>query len=159
MAWTWTEEDKDQLKAILEEGAYYRPLIEAMSNSDWDRRVNLTDLERETGLPYALILDFARKMNRLSVCSYYIGRKGWPTRLEFLHGVSAVEVGKIALAECEPIETADVSSTSNTQNQFLAKEISEHIADAKRSLANAIGVSLESIDIRVQLKGEVILSG
>jgi hypothetical protein len=159
MAWVWTEEDKDLLKAILEEGAYYKALLEAMSNSDWHSRVILTDLARATGLPYALILDFARIMNRLSVCSYYIGRKGWPTRLEFLHGVSAVEVGKMALASHESVEPVDVSAAPYTQNQFFAKEISERIADAKRTLADAIGVSLESIDIRVQLKGEVILSG
>jgi len=158
MAWAWSDDDKASLRYICAL-SYFSTFFSVLASSDNKNVVELRHLAEVTGLPYELVLEFAKEMDNLSFCRFYKGRKGWPTRLEFYH-VSAAEVGQVALDE-KPVEVKKPDLVEGVRDsfQFCAEEVSARIAEAKRSLASAIGIDAKSIDIRIQLKGEVVVSG
>lgn len=122
----------------------------AVSRSSDPLETTIDQLEKSSATDRAWCIAFAKRLTRLGLGEYVVGRKGGLTRVQWKASVRAI--GKAAKPmENESVSDGSFTASSANQHNGHANELTPlTISEAKRRLARSLGVNIESIEITIR---------
>jgi hypothetical protein len=111
-------------------------------------------ISQVTGLSYSEARELAKALGEIGCGEFVVGRKGWKSRIRWAFSLRTL--GKAASGENVEIEEVDpvlIEEAAEPNVSALTPALSEEgtlsIAEAKRRLAETLGVSVEAIAITI----------